>query len=38
VGSFPGEALEAWKKILAMAEALSDADTIGTAQARTGSR
>lgn len=34
----PDEALEAWKKILAMAEAVSDADTIGTARARIGSR
>ena len=34
----PDEALEAWKKILAMAEAVSDADTIGAAQARIGSR
>ena len=34
----PGEAIEAWRKILAMAEAVSDADTIGTARARIGSR
>lgn len=34
----PDEALEAWKKILAMAEAVRDAGTIGTARARLGSR
>lgn len=34
----PDKALVAWKKILAMAEAVSDAETIATARARLESR